>query len=63
MVRQKEICEEKIQKFWALIYALFCSQVVPEKHGGLMAIGSKVLLGIFLQAKFAIIFGALLKKE
>ncbi|WEU27432.1 hypothetical protein, partial [Enterococcus faecalis] len=19
---------------WALIYALFCSQVVPEKHGG-----------------------------
>ena len=41
----------KIQKFWALIYALFCSQVVPEKHGGLMAIGSKVLLGIFSSSK------------
>ena len=41
----------KIQKFWALIYALFCSQVVPEKHGGLMATGSKVLLGIFSSRK------------
>lgn len=41
----------KIQKFWALIYALFCSQVVPEKHGGLMATGSKVLLGIFSSSK------------
>lgn len=36
--------KRKIQKLWALIYALFCSQVVPEKHGGVMAFGSKVLL-------------------
>jgi lipopolysaccharide cholinephosphotransferase len=36
--------KRKIQKIWALIYALFCSQVVPEKHGGIMALGSRILL-------------------
>ncbi|EPH99592.1 LICD family protein [Enterococcus faecalis 13-SD-W-01] len=37
----------KIQKMWALVYALFCSQVVPENHGGIMASGSRILLNIF----------------
>ncbi len=37
----------KTQKMWALIYALFCSQVVPENHGGIMATGGKILLSIF----------------
>lgn len=37
----------KWQVFHALVYSLFCAQTVPEKHGGLMAFGSRVLLGIF----------------
>ena len=37
----------KWQVIHALIYSLFCAQTVPEKHGGLMAVGSKILLGIF----------------
>ncbi|MCI8359829.1 MAG: 2-C-methyl-D-erythritol 4-phosphate cytidylyltransferase [Clostridiales bacterium] len=35
----------KKQVFWALLYSLFRAQTIPEKHGGLMAFGSKVLLG------------------
>ncbi|GEK36427.1 2-C-methyl-D-erythritol 4-phosphate cytidylyltransferase [Enterococcus thailandicus] len=37
----------KIQKLWALVYALFCSQVVPENHGGILAFGSNLLLNTF----------------
>lgn len=43
--------QRKIQKMWALVYALFCSQVVPEKHGGMMATGSEVLLSTFSSPK------------
>ncbi|HGW2852416.1 TPA: phosphorylcholine transferase LicD [Enterococcus faecalis] len=43
--------QRKKQKIWALIYALFCSQVVPEKHGGILATGSRVLLNIFPSKK------------
>ena len=39
--------QRKKQCFWALVYSLFCAQVVPEHHGGLMALGSRILLGIF----------------
>lgn len=37
----------KLQVFWALIFSLFNTQHVPSKHGGIMAWGSRVLLGIF----------------
>lgn len=37
----------KKQKMWALIFSLFCSQMVPEKHGGIMAAGSRMLLSMF----------------
>lgn len=37
----------RTQKMWALIFSLFCAQSVPEKHGGLMAWGSKILLSLF----------------
>lgn len=37
----------KRQLFWTLIYSLFLAQVVPEKHGGAAALGSRVLLGLF----------------
>lgn len=36
--------KRKQQKIWALIYALFCTQYIPEKHGKLIRVGSKVLL-------------------
>ena len=41
----------KIQKSWALVYALFCSQVVPENHGGILALVSRTLLTIFKSAR------------
>ncbi len=39
--------QRKVQVVWALIYSLFRAQTVPEKHGGLMAWGSRLLLGVF----------------
>ncbi len=39
--------QRKFQCMWALIYSLFRAQTVPEKHGGLMAFGSRLLLGVF----------------
>ncbi len=39
--------KRKMQKLWAMIYSLFLAQVVPENHGGVLAIGSKILLGVF----------------
>jgi lipopolysaccharide cholinephosphotransferase len=29
---------------WALVYSLYCTQVIPQKHGKVLAIGSKLLL-------------------
>lgn len=39
--------KRKMQCIYALVYSLFCAQTVPETHGGIMALGSKILLGIF----------------
>lgn len=39
--------KRKFQKMWAMVYSLFLAQVVPEKHGGIAAFGSKVLLTVF----------------
>lgn len=36
-----------MQCFHAVIYSLFCAQVVPEKHGKLVAVGSKLILSVF----------------
>ena len=47
--------EGKIQRYmqymWTLIYSLFISEFVPEKHGGLVAFGSKLMLSIFRSRK------------
>lgn len=40
-----------MQKLNAMIYSLFLAQIVPEKHGGIMALGSKILLSIFKSPK------------
>ncbi len=36
----------KMQCVHALVYSLFCAQVIPETHGGFLAFGSKILLGV-----------------
>lgn len=37
----------KMQYIWTMLYSLFLAQVVPEKHGGLIGFGSKILLSVF----------------
>lgn len=37
----------KMQYFWTMLYSLFMAQIVPENHGGMIAFGSRLLLGIF----------------
>lgn len=39
--------QQKRQKLWALIYALFNEQIVPVSHGGLVTGGSRLLLSTF----------------
>ena len=39
--------QRKRQLFWALVYQLFCAQVVPNNHGKGIQIIGKLLLGIF----------------
>ncbi|HIQ80574.1 MAG TPA: LicD family protein [Candidatus Scatavimonas merdigallinarum] len=39
--------KRKMQKMWAMVYSLFLAQVVPEKHGSVIALGSRVLLSVF----------------
>ena len=39
------------QKLNAMIYSLFLAQIVPENHGGIMALGSKFLLSIVKSPK------------
>lgn len=38
--------QRRKQVIWAMIYSLFCSQTIPEKHGSWMKWGSRFLLGI-----------------
>lgn len=37
----------KKQKLYALVYSLFCAQVVPQTHGKAVSLAAKALLGIF----------------
>ena len=36
----------KKQVIAALVYSLFCAQTIPEKHGGMMKLGSQALLAL-----------------
>lgn len=38
--------QRKMQCFWALIYSLYCAQLVPENHGKKVALLGKIALGI-----------------
>ena len=40
-----------MQKLNAMIYSLFLAQIVPDNHGGIMALGSKFLLSIVKSPK------------
>ncbi|MGM0215622.1 LicD family protein [Enterococcus sp. AZ109] len=42
----KSKVKQKIQKSWAMIYSLYCNQIVPKNHGKLISFGSTVLLGV-----------------
>lgn len=39
--------DRRLQLAWAYLFSLFCAQSVPVRHGGLMAIGARILLGLF----------------
>lgn len=41
----------KKQVFWALIYSLYCAQIVPENHGKKVALLGKIALGIIPSPK------------
>lgn len=41
----------KKQVMYALVYSLFCAQTVPETHGRLFAVGSRMLLSLFRSKK------------
>lgn len=47
----KEKFKRTMQKLNAMIYSLFLAQIVPENHGGIMALGSKFLLSIVKSPK------------
>ncbi len=38
--------QRKKQLFWALLYSLFCAQLVPENHGKKVALLGKIALGL-----------------
>lgn len=43
--------DRKKQMICAMIYSLFCAQTIPEKHGRVLKVGSKILLGIIHSRK------------
>ncbi len=47
-----------MQKLNAMIYSLFLAQIVPENHGGIMALGSKFLLSIVKSPKAFLRYGS-----
>ena len=42
----------KIQIFWALVYSVFCAQMIPTNHGKFVSLIGKVILGIVPSQKF-----------
>lgn len=38
--------QRKMQCFWALVYSLYCAQLVPQNHGAKVAMAGKIALGI-----------------
>ncbi len=38
--------QRKIQKFWALVYAIYCSQQIPQNHGKFFTSLGKLLLNL-----------------
>lgn len=44
--------KQKVQKLWALIYSLYCNQIVPKNHGGVISFGSKLLLKLVPSTKW-----------
>lgn len=38
--------QRRLQVMWALLYSLFCAQVIPEKHGKVMRLLSRIALAL-----------------
>jgi len=38
--------KRKIQKFWALIYSLYCAEMPPQNHGKFKNIAGRIMLGL-----------------
>ena len=55
--------KRKCQCAWAIVYSLFCAQLVPENHGGLMAAGSRFLLAVFRGKKIRYRIWSFAKKQ
>lgn len=49
-----DLSERKKQKRWALIYALYRSQQVPQNHGSLLKIAGRMLLTLPAKTKYKI---------
>lgn len=43
--------ERKMQCFWALVYSLYCAQIVPSNHGPLIKLMGQILLNIVPSVK------------
>ena len=43
--------KRKIQKFWALIYSIYCAQMVPQNHGKLVSFVGRLMLTIIYSKK------------
>lgn len=55
--------QRKKQVIYAMIYSLFCAQMVPENHGGLMTFGSRILLAVFRGKKIRYRIWSFAKKK
>lgn len=43
--------QRKLQVFWGLVYQLYCAQLIPQNHGGLISLAGKIGLGLIKSPK------------
>lgn len=55
--------KRKMQVFWALIYSLYCSQIVPVNHGKIMTFAGKFALAIVPSKKLRYAIWTFAKKQ
>lgn len=55
--------QRKLQCFWALVYSLYCAQLIPENHGKKVAVLGKIALGIIPSKKIRYCIWKLAEKK